>query len=189
MRRVTSSFTMSWDIHDSWTETLVGSVFLIGLLKDQNKIGDKAHLCRLVLISANHLIEKLFFDLIEEFADDDFIKKVGGKKKYKEASLYYAMNTWPQLLTSNSSSIDFESEPFVSASLLRKQRNSSIHKNSELVSLEMAQKALYSAIESCKSLWKLFHNEKPFKYDRFLKKSDIENVGHYSTATNINKYL
>ena len=187
MRRVTSSLTISWDIHDSWTETLAGSVFLINLLKEQNKVGDKAHLCRLVLISANHLIEKLFFDLVSEFSNENFIQSIGGKKIYQRSSLCNAMHEWPQKLLPNNTGIDFTQEPYLSSDLLRKQRNSAIHKNSELVSLEMAQKALYTALDTCNSIWILFHGSAPFKYQGFVEKYVIENVGQYSTAYNINQ--
>ncbi len=189
MRRVTSSFTISFDIHDAWTETLAGSVFLINLLKAQDNIGDKSHLCRLVLISANHLIEKLFFDLVGEFASDSFVKSIGGKKKYKNESLFNAMKYWPQELLANYNGIDFTQEPFLSADLLRKQRNGAIHKNSEFVTLEMAQKALYTAFDTCMSLWVIFHGSKPFKYQGFVNKYTIDNVGQYSTANNVNKHL
>lgn len=189
MRTVTSSLTLSWDIHDSWTETLAGSVYLINILREQEKVGDKAHLCRLVLISANHLIEKLFFDLVSEFSTETFIEKIGGQKKYENESLYNAMHEWPQMLLSNCAGIDFSEEPYLSSELLRKQRNRSIHKFSELVTLEMARKALFTALNTCISLWELFKGDKAFKYKGFVKKYEIENVGHYSTAKNINERL
>ena len=189
MRRVTNSLTLSWDIHDSWTETLAGSVYLISLIREQNAVGDKSHLCRLVLISASHLIEKLFFDLVSEISTDSFVEEIGGQKKYENVSLYNAMHEWPQKLLPNCSEIDFSQEPFFSSELLRKQRNRSIHKNSEFVNLEMAQKAIFTALHTCISLWALFQGNKPFKYQGFVDNYEIENVGHYSTANNINQRL
>lgn len=183
---ITKEFTFSYSIHDSWTETLAGSCYLISKLSEPDNAGDKSHLCRLVLISANHLIEKHFFDLTLEVLDGSLGSFSSIRKKYDEASLYSALRNWPQLLSPSKSSLDFESEPLLSADLLRLQRNNSIHKNSESVSLEMAKKSLFTAVETCRYLWGIFKPDLPFKYEGFLNKYPVENAGHYSTARNVN---
>lgn len=189
MRPVDVTFTMSWSIHDSWTETLAGTHYLLSLFSASHSIGDKAHLCRLVLISANHLIEKLFFDLCSEVLSKDKELYTNIRAEFDRKSLYTAMNEWPQKLVPGSLPFDFNVEPFLSADELRKQRNKSIHKESESVSLEMAKKAMYTSVETCKCIWNYFKPTQKFKYEEFLNKYPVENVGHYITADNINVRL
>ncbi|MEW8626988.1 MAG: hypothetical protein AB2551_14640 [Candidatus Thiodiazotropha sp.] len=186
MKRVESSIRIVWDIHDSWTETLAGTLYILKQFKDDKNIGDNAHLCRLVLISSNHLIEKLFFDLAEEAINSNNDTHNNIRKELNRSYLFEAMHSWPQVLTKSRSAYNFNIEPLKSADELRKQRNRSIHRQSEFVSLEMAKKSLYTAIDTCLYIWNSFHPDKEFKYQGFLKKYPVESVGHYSTAENVN---
>lgn len=177
---------MSWSIHDSWTETLAGAHHLLRLFSSDNSVGDRVHLCRLVLVSANHLVEKLFFDLCSDVLEQNSESHAQVRRDFDKKSLYSAMQEWPQLLIPGSSGFDFSIEPLLSASELRKQRNRSIHKESESVSLEMAKKSLYTAVEACRFIWEHFKPAQRFKYDVFLNKYPVEHAGHYATAANIN---
>ena len=186
MKPVDKSFTFKYIIHDSWTETLAGAHYLLSDFEESNKVCDKAHLCRLVLISANHLIEKLFFDLAEEALKNQNNTPAEIYNNFEKTTLFTAMRKWPQLLVHGSAPLSFDVEPLLSADELRKQRNRSIHKESEMVTFEMAKKALYSAVETCRVIWKHFHKNKAFKYECILEKYPVMDEGHYSTATNIN---
>jgi len=53
----------------------------------------------------------------------------------------------------------------------------------------MAQKALYTSVHTCQKIWAIFFQDKAFKYEGFLKKYPIANVGQYSTAVNVNENL
>ncbi|MGR3176737.1 MAG: hypothetical protein ACUZ8E_01615 [Candidatus Anammoxibacter sp.] len=91
METYTISTSGCYTIHDSWTETLAGAKYLIGIIEKDRKIGDKAHLCRLVLISSLHMIEKLFFDCAIEVINKDPEKYQSLKNKFKDVSLAKAM--------------------------------------------------------------------------------------------------
>ena len=67
MALFTSSVSLSWSIHDSWTEAFVGTRKLVYELLPSTTFSAKAEdgaLCQLALVGANHLMEIAIYKIL-----------------------------------------------------------------------------------------------------------------------------
>lgn len=166
---VSASFTASWLIHDSWTESYIGVRRLVYELLPHPGSGQAAEdgaLCQLALIGANHLVEVALLKILKPFVSttDDAIQL--SPSKLDRASYFDMLNEWIPKVTAKQ--IDTTVEPFVSTERLRHRRHATVHKTSALATVQMARSALHSAVGATKALY--MHAGTPFPYDAHLAK-------------------
>ena len=178
---VSASFTMTWLIHDSWTESYVGVrriAYEILPPPSAKQTAEDGALCQLALVGANHLMEVALFKILRPHAQATGTVAQLTEALLEEASYFQMLTRWIPAVSSKR--LDLSAEPFLSTERLRKRRNNTIHKTSALATVQMARSALYSAVEASKELY--MHAGAPFPYDAHLAKYPQAHESHFSTV-------
>lgn len=157
---VSHSVSIGWLNLDHWSTTYVGAHWLATdelPEKQYQTLPRHGPLSQLVLLSSHHLVEVMFFKCVDSilnaspgnFADieKEFRNENDNGNYVKFGS---AIKKWPQKLVGQS--FDESQEPFKSMMLLKDRRNATIHKESALVSLDMARSALFSAVQASRAI-------------------------------------
>lgn len=166
-RTASASLSVSYTVHDSWTESYVGTRHLVYevLPEPSRKPSTEAGtLSQLALIGANQLMEIALFRLLLPYTRSSGRVSNLTESLLKEATYAVMLSRWVPAAVGVSVSVS--AEPFISTEALRRKRNDAIHKTSAPVSVAMARSALATAVAGSKSLYA--HFSQPFPYDRFL---------------------
>jgi hypothetical protein len=182
LRPVDRTFTLSWLIHDSWSETYVGTRKLIYEVlpsKSSELTGETAALCQLAIVGANHMMEVALFSLIRPSIGAQPPAFSITQAQFDDAGYYKALTSCVAAIAGVQP--DLSIEPFLSTAVLRKRRNDTVHKTSAIATVEMARAALYSAVEGTKALYA--HFGKPFRYQPFMEKYPMPTESWFSTVS------
>lgn len=193
MKKVGIEITLKFDIHDGWSETLEGLMYLIDQIEALERNGDtlnKLYLTRLTIISSTYLAEQVFAISVQKFitgvlaaSANTLVKNLlaNWKERYslKRVGISRAMEEWPKELTGQP--LDFGKEPLQSLKSLIERRNDIIHKLYDTTkydkAIEIARSAFYTAIEASKTIESHFFPGKVFSYqdwlDRFQMSSGV----------------
>ena len=180
MALVTSSVSLSWSIHDSWTEAFVGTRKLVYELLPSTTFSAKAEdgaLCQLALVGANHLMEIAIYKILLPHTKATGQLSILTQKLLEQASYHSMLTDW--LPTIAGTQLNLQVEPLLSTETLRKRRNKTIHKSSALATVEMAKAALYAAVHGTKAFY--HHSGTAFPYVSFLQKYPLENEPWFSS--------
>lgn len=169
MHRITASstLTISYTVHDTWTEAFIGTRHLVyELLPEPSKkpSTEARTLSQLALIGANQLMEIALFRLLLPYTRSTGRLSNLTESLLKEATYAVMLNRWVPAAVGVP--VNISAEPLVSTEALRRKRNDTIHKTSAPVSVAMARSALATAVAGSKSLYA--HFSQPFPYDGFL---------------------
>jgi hypothetical protein len=186
MKTVGNELHLKFDIHDWWTETLEGLVYLIDQIQALERNGDtlkKLYLTRLTIISSTYLAEQVFAISVQKFITGALAVSANTlvnnllanwKERYsiKRVGISRAMEEWPKELTGKP--LDFGKEPLLSLKILIKKRNDIIHRLYDTTrydkAIEIARSAFYTAIEASKTIEAHFFPDKDFSYQGWLDK-------------------
>lgn len=187
MHTISSTLTLSWDIHDNWTEILAGTYFILnGPLEETTKKIPALILTRTVIITSHQLVEVMFFNTVRKYIDeqksqlstdaiaeieDGFKENIGIKK---------AMKNWPLLLVGRS--FDRSREPFCSQERLRSLRNESIHWPSGNSVRDLAHSAYYTGVIASEHIYSHFFLWEESEYSKFVIKYPASTSTHLVRA-------
>lgn len=189
MKKVSIETIYKYSIHDGWTETLAGLVYLIDQIEALEKKGDtvnKLYLTRLAIISSTYLAEQVFVKSLVKFITDALNASTNAllnnllgdwEKRYslKKIGVSRAMEEWPKELTGKP--LDFSKEPLQSLRKLIDKRNDIIHRINDTTkydkAIDIARSALFTAIEASKALEAHFFPGKDFSYQVWLDKFQL----------------
>lgn len=166
---VHASFTVSWLVHDSWSEAYVGARRLtyVVLPPPSKKLSaEECALCQLALVGANHLMEIALYKMLLPCTKQSAKFSALTEALLDDASYFLMLTKW--FPAAFGSGVDLKSEPFVSTERLRRRRNDTIHKTSAFATNAMAKSAMYSAVEGVKALYAIAGQT--FPYDTVLAK-------------------
>ena len=181
MTRVTlsSSISIPWGSHDSWSETFIGIHRLVyEILPQQGHRQDvrDAALCQLAIVGANHLLEVSLFKLIRPSIGIELGKLNISEAKFKKAGYYTAISEWVGAICGHV--INLTAEPYLSTERLRDRRNATAHKSSAIATPEMARSALYTAVAGTRAMHD--HFDKDFPYESYLRDNPISHEPLFS---------
>ena len=185
MRILSARATMSFLYLDSWSETYVGARWLL-----QNVLPEKEYqvsaqhglITKMIIISSSHMVELMLSFCLKEkilklnIPNQDMDNRL---ECLDRMNLYSMLNDWDKILP-ELEIFDTSIEPFISVNKLRLRRNSTIHKESSLASLEMARSALYTATTASEVIFKYIFPEVEYKYSKVLNKYPIEQYHLFS---------
>lgn len=177
LKKVTASLTMSWSIHDSWSELLFGTRLLLDILESQghNTIA-KVNLLRLVLVSSFQMTEVMFFAQLKKCIDAQPMpmKELFEYDLKNRITFNEARNKWPEILIGKG--LDFSSEPMQSMKSLSDLRNAAIHHIAECPEIDIGESAFYTAIESSKNIYKHFNDSswQGSEYGKFVNNNQAK---------------
>lgn len=171
MPQISTTASIGWLNLDWWSDPYVGAHWLATKeLPDQQWQAQTHHgaLSQLLLISSHHLVEMMLFRCIKEI-----LKSKPGifprhEKQFSRARFDDLFSRWPKEL--GFENFDMTTQPYSSIKRLQDRRNSTIHKDSTLTSLNMAKSALYSAVEGSRAIALHFRGADGFPYDNVLAK-------------------
>lgn len=173
MKTVGKTLTISWEVHDSWTELLAGTRYLLDLIreKDLTKI-PRITLVRLTLVTAYQMTEIMFFRQLRQ--------KVESKNSSLTRALEYdlrekisfekARRKWPEVIMGIT--LPLGEEPLQSMEKLGQLRNSAIHYTATSPSKDIGECALFTAIEASKTIYNFFNGEcwNESEYSKFAER-------------------
>jgi hypothetical protein len=186
MTEISIETTLTFSIHDGWTETLEGLMYLIDQIEALERNDDalkKLYLTRLTIISSTYLAEQVFAISVQKFITGALAVSANTlvnnllanwKERYsiKSVGISRAMEEWPKELTGKP--LDFGKEPLQSLKILMKKRNDIIHRLYDTTqydkAIEIARSAFYTAIEASKTIEAHFFPGKDFSYQGWLDK-------------------
>ena len=179
MRPLNVGFSIPWDTNDAWSESYVGVWRLIHEILpssiNEQTLEDGA-LCQLGLIGAQHLLEVALGSLLEPFVTE---RGVLTPKIFKDEGYFNLLSHHTKRVTGKA--IDLNAEPFCSTEDLRQRRNGTAHKSSDIVTVNMARSALFTAVAGTRALYA--HFEKEFPYEQLLRRYPLEDEPPFSTFT------
>lgn len=169
---IIKEISIGWLNLDAWSETYVGAHWLVTCelnIKQYESLPRHGPLSQMVLLSAHHLVEVMFFQCVRSLIK----KNLPGtypeiEKGYDRANFLRAFGKWPEIMVGRS--FDVSREPFKSVVLLSSRRNATIHKESALTSLAMAKSALFTAAQASKLIAEHLLGNDSFKYETVLQK-------------------
>jgi hypothetical protein len=181
MQKVHGGFTISYSIHDGWSETLTGIYFLLKLLSSSESSPtniEREHLARISIVSSHHLIEIMFFRTVERYIRERYslipsevVAPIKGCLQGQDRiGIYNALREWPKLLLNTGAGFDFGKEPFQSQELLREKRNRVIHYRAESATFALAAAAYYTTVKVSESREQTFFPGCTFTYQGFVSK-------------------
>lgn len=156
----TVSVTVSWSIYDSWSELLIGTRFLLDILKRQDSGNiQKNNLLRLILVSSSQMTEVMLFAQLQKYVNyqADSVMKLLEYDIKKRISFSEARQKWPQILTGKD--LNFGEEPMQSMISLSIHRNAAIHHSAKCPPVDIGESAFYTAIESSKCIYDHFNKD------------------------------
>jgi len=183
MARVSTTMSFGWLNLDSWSEPYVGAYWIVSRQLPAEQHQTASHhgpLCQMVLLTSHHLVEVMFFKCVRSLIERR--PGVHGKIEtgYEKANFGAAFKAWPSVLVGTP--FDMDSEPFKSAVRLATQRNATIHKESALVTLDMARSALFSAVRASEAIADHLLGPGAFKYGPVLAKYTLAEAEWFSTV-------
>ena len=158
------SFTISYSIHDTWTELYLGTRRLIYEIippVGQRLTAEERAMCQLALIGANQLMEITLYKILIPYAEDSKKFAKFTTTLLEEASYNKMMKNWLPVITGTH--LNFNEEPFKSTERLRKQRNDTIHKTPAYTTNAMARSAIFSSVEGTIALYQVFGIAFPYR--------------------------
>ena len=179
---VITSLTITSTVHDSWTESFVGTRHLIYVVLPKPGVRMSPEirtLCQLALIGSNHLMEVALYKLLHPFATTPAPLSALTESLLSEASYWHMLTRW--VPAASGKPIDLKKEPFLSTDRLRRRRNDTVHKSSATANVPMARSAFASATEGVKALHK--HFGQPLPYESFLKTWPLPIERPFSSVT------
>ena len=197
LQHVSHSVSIGWLNLDNWSETYVGAHWLVTdelPAKQYLSLPRHGPLSQLVLLSAHHLVEVMFFKCVNTLVDaspGDFtdIEKQLQKNGGKDIMFGRVIYKWPELL--KKLPFDTSNEPFKSMKRLHERRNATIHKESALASFDMARSALFSAVQVSRAISEHLLGAGSFnRYEAVLRKyplpiepwfSDVKFIERFSS--------
>lgn len=192
MRTVISSTTIKWSSGGRWIEAFVGVHYLVySVLPEHTHETSYEHgaLCQLGLIGSQVLIEITLGELLEPYVTNQNAESNFSLKKFQDTNFSKLRDKWISALTnySNLNPNDTPFEPFISAEKLLKLRNGSAHKSSDVVTVEMARSALFTAVETSKALYS--HFDRSFPYQEILEEYPLQKTPFLAeTVKNLNLF-
>jgi hypothetical protein len=175
MKEVTTTLSLSWEIHDNWTEILAGTYYLLnGPLRAESKKLPVIILARAVIIMSHQLVEMMFFNVARKYIDDHQTKMDKDKVTEIENGLREnigikeAMKSWPQMLVGKP--FDMSREPFSSQERLRLLRNKTIHWPASHSVEELAHSAYYTGVIASEHVYSHFFKWQGSEYENFTKR-------------------
>lgn len=180
LQSVSSTLTISWSIHDSWSEAFVGARRLVYELLPQpneRQSAEDGALCQLALVGSNHLMEVALYKLLQPFAAASGSGVASLTAALLEEASYHQMLTrW--LPAACGKAVDVQAQPYKSTEALRRRRNAVVHKSSAPTTIPMARAALFSSVQGCRALFA--HAGVAFPYEGFIQKSSLPNEAWFS---------
>lgn len=160
-KKVTKSYKISYEIHDSWTELLVGSRYLLDLVhgKGLPKI-QISNLVRLIIVSTFQMTENMFFHQLIEKVNSTNSNMMIALLEYdleEKISFVKARNKWPKIIMGTP--LPLGEEPLQSMKRLGDLRNSAIHYTATAPSNIIGESAFFTAIEASKIIYNFFKGE------------------------------
>lgn len=168
MKTVRSAFTISYEIHDSWTELLSGTRYLLDVLTEQNpgKI-PRVNLRRLVVVTSYQMVEVMFFTQLiarvhSESAD---LERALNFDLKRNISFESAREKWPEIVMKEK--LPLGQEPLQSMIQLGRLRNAAIHHSASSPDKEIGEGALFTSIQASEVVYEFF-NDKRWKDSQYL---------------------
>lgn len=187
---VSSGFSIGWLNLDDWSTTYVGAHWLSTdeLPAKQYQTSPRhGPLSQLLLISAHHLVEVMFFRCVSSILNASPGVFAGVEKKYEKKVFTDAVKEWPVALVGHP--FDISQEPFNSMMRLKDRRNATIHKESALASLDMARSALFSAVQASRAISEHLLGVGSFdKYEAVLQKYPLPSEPWFSDVKFIERF-
>lgn len=176
-----AKFSVSYDVHDAWTQAYVGVRHLIyELLPPPGRKLSIEHqaMCQLALVGANHLMEVALYRYLESRPKH---ARLNDRKKTELRKATYAamLQTWIAELADWSPALD--SPPFQCTERLRRRRNDTVHKTPATANVPMCRSAIFSAVTGTRTMWKI--SGEAFPYQGFLDKYPIPVERPFSKVT------
>ena len=182
MKKISKTIQVGWLNLDAWSETYIGARWLI-----ENRLPDKQYqadsvdgpLSQMVLIASHQLVEICLFNSIQKYLEkqkkwNDVLAESVRKLNFNEA-----FNKWPKLITG--SAFPKRQPPFSSVRELASRRNATVHSESALTTLEMANSSLYTAIKVSHAIQSHF-GEQAFTYETVVNKYPIKSTAFFSAT-------
>lgn len=140
-------------------------------LPSMHQRAEDGALCQLALVGSQHIVEIALTNLLRPFVAEALTSPANskGKRQFEHASHLKRLNYWVPKVTGRI--IQFDEEPFISLDRLRDRRNSTVHAESSLATVQMARSALFSAVRGTQALHR--HFGQPFPYKQVLSKYPI----------------
>jgi len=168
-----------YSIHNSWTEVLTGTHFVLTLMSSQDhqfvKI-ERIHLARMVIITASQLVEMMFKETVDSYIEQNSdklckccLRRIESDNK-KQIGIEKAMKTWTPMLIGESQGFDFNQNTIQAYNTLRFRRNETIHNAMHEYSQDFANSAYYTALKTSEEIWEKFFPDKQFVYAEWVKK-------------------
>lgn len=180
-RTVSRSLTISWSVHDSWSESFIGTRHLIYNVippdDGHHRAVENGALCQLGLIGANHLMEISLYKVLSTLIESPGDQLPLIKSLLDDANYYQMLTRW--LPAATGTSIKIGEEPFLSTESLRRRRNATAHKTSAVATIQMVRSALYSSLQGCRAIYQSAGID--FPYEQFITKYPIEEEPWFST--------
>ncbi|MCB1918656.1 MAG: hypothetical protein KDJ28_01595 [Candidatus Competibacteraceae bacterium] len=193
MTLLVHSVSIGWLDLDGWSTTYVGAHWLATSelpAKQYQTSPRHGPLSQLLLISAHHLVEVMFFKCVNKLVDASPGVFTGIEKQLQnDKSIRFGavIKEWPRLLTG--CSFDLSQEPFKSIERLNTRRNATIHKESALASLDMARSALFSAVQASRAMSEHLLGVGSFKrYETVLQKYPLPDEPWFSDVKFIERF-
>ena len=175
MPQLSTSDSVGWFNHDSWSETYLGARWLVENELPEMHWQTLPHhgpLSQMVLIASHHLVEITLFACIRTVLQSAPGRHPKHEKKLVNVRFKDAFTKWPAELLSTG--FDLSVEPYKSAAALQKRRNDTIHKESALTTLLMARSALVSAVGASRAISLHMLGKEGFKYEAVLRKYPLD---------------
>jgi hypothetical protein len=172
---------LPWVAHDAWSEMYLACIKQCTQLDSSDSTSRSANsaLAQLVVVGSHHLVEFAVFGLLRPYIGKLVYEgKTLSEKRFEKLSCSDAMQKWTPLAVG--APLPFHLEPFTSAETLRKHRNAVVHKSSALTRVSWTGPALFTAVETTKSLYSVFGVRFPYTF--VLQKNTLHSKLYFSAA-------
>lgn len=177
------SHSLGWVSLDSWSEIYVGAHWLVTEEFPEHQfqaLPRHGALSQMVLLSAHHLVEVIFFQSVKALTAGAPGKFPSIEKSFDRAHFRKAFENWPVVLVD--AEFDTDSRALRSALKLADRRNATIHKESALATPSMARSALYSSVHASREIAEHLLGESGFKYQKVIEKYPLPTADWFDEA-------
>lgn len=174
MPRITKTFEVSWLSLDSWSETYVGTKWLLDNVLPNNiheMAPEHGPISQMVLLGSHQLIENILYNCIRKHLELGGQIEQDIESTLKSLRFEDALKTTPQELTNRK--LPLGRQPLQSVATLQNRRNDTVHYRSTLATPQMARSAFYTAVMGSKEIYSHFYPEEEFKYEVVLRKYPV----------------
>ncbi len=175
MPKITNTLTMSWLSLDSWSETYVGTKWILDNVLPDNIYQMKAEhgpISQMVLLGAHQLVENILYNCIRTKLEQQLENQKNIESTLKNLRFEDALKKVPKELTGQK--LPLGRQPLQSVTILQKRRNATVHYRSALATPQMARSAFYTAVIGSKEIYSHFYPSEEFKYELVLRKYPFE---------------